>query len=243
MEIGKHVSTLVKDVADGVLELIYPPKCLICGELGCPWICDACRAKIDPVPQPYCPTCGHPMFDVFCNSCHGRRRSFTAARAAGEYSGVLKEAVHHFKFNGHRMLAPILADLFYAYLIHSTDFPWRSADVIIPIPIRNARKRERGYNQSELLAEELSRLINKPLARNAVKRIGSSHPQVNLSREERLKNVKGAFQVVFPSELVKKKVLLIDDVATTCSTVHECSRTLLDAGASKVYVLCLAFDS
>lgn len=237
------MAEFVKAVADGILDLIYPPKCLICGTMGEEWICKSCLSRIDPVPQPYCDRCGHPLLAPQCNNCLGRVSSFKAARAAGEYSGVFKDAIHQFKYSGHRMLASPLAHVLHNYLETDADLDWNAADVIVPVPIHHVRKRLRGYNQSELLAKELSRLTGKPVVTGAVKRIIRTKAQVDLSRTGRRENMKGAFRVVSPEVIKGKKVLLIDDVATTCSTVHECSLALRAGGATRVYVLCLAFGS
>jgi ComF family protein len=141
------------------------------------------------------------------------------------------------------MLAPSLAGLLHKYMMTRCDVSYNSVDLILPVPIHDAKRRLRGYNQSQLLAAELSGLCGIPGEWKAVKRRASAHAQVELSRSERLRNVQGAFRVVLPEVIRGKRILLIDDVATTCSTVHECSLALLDAGASRVYVLCLAFGS
>jgi ComF family protein len=141
------------------------------------------------------------------------------------------------------MLAEPLASILYDYLTNSADFPWRRAQCIVPVPIHPERLRVRGYNQSELLAGELSKLVELPLVADAVFRSVRTRPQVELSGDERRSNVKSAFQVTKPEAITGKIVLLVDDVATTCSTVHECSLTIKNVGASKVYVLCLAFGA
>jgi ComF family protein len=227
---------------DGLLDLVYPPRCLVCETLGEPWLCPECVKKINPVPRPYCDRCGHPLIGPECTDCEGRERSFETARAAGEYSGVLREAIHHFKYGGHRMLAEPLAQILHKYLSHRSDFTWSKAQLIVPVPIHKVRKRIRGYNQSELLADELARLTGIPSRHDLMERRARTRPQVELSRDERRENLRGAFVVTSP-DIIGKTILLIDDVSTTCSTVHECSAALKKAGAKRVYVLCLAFGS
>ncbi|HUV03753.1 MAG TPA: ComF family protein [Armatimonadota bacterium] len=155
----------------------------------------------------------------------------------------MREAIHGFKYGGRRILADPLAQTLHNYLTTAADFPWRRADCIVPVPIHPARQRIRGYNQSELLAERLCELTGLPLLRDAVVRRRHTRPQVELSGDERRTNVRGAFRAAKPSELRGKIVLLVDDVATTSSTIHECSLALLSAGAFKVYVVCLAFGA
>ncbi|HET6455277.1 MAG TPA: ComF family protein [Armatimonadota bacterium] len=229
-------------VIDGLIDIVYPPKCLTCESLNPHHLCESCLLQIERIPRPYCPTCGHPMRRK-CNLCWGREPSFTTARAAGVYTGVIREAIHAFKYGGARMLADPLAQVLYRYLTVYADIPWRRAECIVPVPIYPARKRVRGYNQSELLAERLGVMTGLPLAADAVVRKRHTRPQVELSREERLTNVAGAFGVRKPELIRGKIVLLVDDVATTCSTIHECSLALLEAGARKVYVACLAFGA
>ena len=230
-------------ILDGLLDLVYPPKCLTCESLNPHHLCENCLAQMERVTRPYCPTCGHPLRGRKCNNCWGREPSFATARAAGMYSGVFREAIQAFKYGGGRMLADPLAQVLYRYLTVYADFPWRRAECIAPVPIYPARKRVRGYNQSELLAERLSAMTGLPLAADAVVRKRHTRPQVELSGDERRANVVGAFEVRKPEAIRGKIVLLVDDVATTCSTIHECSLALLNGGARKVYVACLAFGA
>ena len=141
------------------------------------------------------------------------------------------------------MLADPLAHVLYRYLTTRADFPWRRANCVVPVPIHPARQRVRGYNQSELLAERLCEMTGLPLLSNVLVRRQHTRAQVELSSDERRENVKAAFQATEPSQVKGKIVLLVDDVATTCSTVHECSLALLSGGAFKVYVVCLAFGA
>ncbi len=141
------------------------------------------------------------------------------------------------------MLADPLAHVLYRYLNTRADFPWRRTNCIVPVPIHPARQRVRGYNQSELLAERLCEMTGLPLLSNVLVRGQHTRPQVELSGDERRENVKAAFQAAEPSQVKGKIVLLVDDVATTCSTIHECSLALLSGGAFKVYAVCLAFGA
>ncbi|MHB0912514.1 MAG: double zinc ribbon domain-containing protein [Armatimonadota bacterium] len=225
------------ELSDGLLDLVYPKKCLVCGELGEEYLCAACSEQMEGVPRPYCVRCGHPLFGRRCSTCRGRIRSFEAARAAGIFTGSLRDAIHAFKYGGHRMLARPLAEILAAYLTRHADIPWERADRIVPVPIHPARKRLRGYNQSELLAGELSSLLGLPVAL-ALHRIAVSDPQVDLSGAARRENVRG----IFRADADAGTVLLVDDVATTCSTLHECSLALLASGVERVYAVCLAFD-
>ncbi len=178
------MTTPAQSTLDGLLDLIYPPKCLGCRTLNPHHICASCLLEIEPVPRPYCPRCGHPILHQ-CWRCRGRIRSFTTARAAGDYSGILREAIHAFKYGGARMLADPLAHVLYRYLNTRADFPWRRTNCIVPVPIHPARQRVRGYNQSELLAERLCEMTGLPLLSNVLVRGQHTRPQVELSGDER----------------------------------------------------------
>lgn len=237
------MNTPLHETVEGLLDLVYPPKCLICETFDPFYICASCISQIERVLRPYCPRCGHPMRRSRCRDCWGRIPSFTTARAVGRYSGTLREAIHTFKYGGRRVLADPLAHLLHRYLTVSADFPWRRADCVAPVPMHPVHQRIRGYNQTELLAERLCEMTGLPLLRDAVTRWRHTRPQVELSGDERRANVRAAFRAARPAELKGKTVLLVDDVATTCSTIHECSLALLTAGAFKVYVVCLAFGA
>ncbi|MDH7481700.1 MAG: ComF family protein [Armatimonadota bacterium] len=240
---ANNILKSAKEIFSGFLDLIYPPKCVVCGELNPLSICQNCFSKFEPIPKPYCRRCGHTLVGSRCRNCSGLKRSFAAGRAAGQYAGNLREAICRFKYNGMRMLAEPLSRYMHGYLETQADFRWRQADCIVPVPIHPIRRRLRGYNQSELLAEHLSRLTGKPLVSDALVRIIHTRPQVELGPEERRINVRNAFAVKKRGAIEGKTILLVDDVATTCSTVDECSITLLKAGACRVYFLCVAFGA
>ncbi len=231
------------EVFNGLLDLVYPPHCLTCGALGEGFLCRSCLDEIEPVAQPSCRRCGHTLGGSRCHDCDTRVRSFTTARAAAAYEGVLREAIHEFKYGGKRMLADQLGDLMCAYLCKNKDIRWKQCDCVIPVPIHPVRERLRGYNQSELLARRLSELTGLPLVTDLLIRVRWTKPQVECSREERRTNLRDAFRVTDPPALLRKTVLLVDDVGTTCSTVHEASIALRRAGVERIYVLCLAYGN
>ncbi|MHB1455946.1 MAG: double zinc ribbon domain-containing protein [Armatimonadota bacterium] len=233
---------ILRQVVDGLLDLVYPLACYACGTLCSTYICDSCISLIEPVADPYCVICGHTMKADVCNNCLSRDQVFTKARAAGNYDGVLKELVHELKYKGARCLADPLSAFMLDYLNKTGEFDMQEIDCLIPVPIHAIRKRIRGYNQSELLADGVSHLSQIPVLHNAIRRNIYTTPQVELSREMRMRNMKSAFQVIKPDMVTGKRIMLIDDVSTTSSTIHECAGTLIDSGASEVFAFCLAFD-
>jgi ComF family protein len=151
------------------------------------------------------------------------------------YLPPLQDAICLFKYRGRVSLAKPLAELMIAALPHPIEI-----DLIVPVPLHPSRLREREFNQALLLADRLARHLAKPLVYTSLERMVPSDPQSTLSRKERLKNLRRAFSVRRPGAIEGKRILLIDDVFTTGTTVNECAKALKGAGAEAVSVLTLA---
>jgi len=225
------------------MAFIFPSRCAFCkGFLLWEehYICQGCWQKLDLTISPYCPRCGNPHWEdgQVCFQCQGRDYYFDSAMSVGWYEGVLKTAINLYKYKGKRQLAGPLGQLLISYWeIKRRNY---SIDLIIPIPLHRRKRREREYNQSELLARRLGNYFKIPISCYNLVRVSYRLPQVGLSYRERWENVKGIFRVKNPWELSGKKILLIDDVYTTGATSNECSRILREAGAEKIWVLTLA---
>jgi len=211
----------------------------VCGDVQPSYLCPACLEKIEFIEPPVCARCGLPLDEGQCPECRRIKFAFKGARAVGAYEGALRDAIHALKYSGHAVVAHDLGRLLADYILTYPSFA-ENVSCVIPAPIHSSRQRERGFNQSQLLARPVAELLRVPLVTDVLKRIKATRPQVELSFEERVENVRGAFGVLDPAPIVDKRVLLIDDVLTTGSTAHEASLTLLNAGASAVYVLTLA---
>ncbi len=222
--------------AGAALNFFLPQNCLGCGKEG-ELICPACRRKLTPLAYPVCPKCGRPQSSgVLCPACVSWQSSIECIRSPLRFEGLTREAVHQFKYNNLRSLKHILTAILTDYLLQ---YPLPS-DVIVPVPLHPRRLRERGYNQSHLLAAELSRRMNLPLVDGELKRIKYLQPQVKTkSVQERRENVKDSFDCrTFP--LPAAHVLLVDDVATSGATMDACAAALKKAGVKSVYGLSLA---
>lgn len=190
--------------------------------------------------KPYCERCGVPLefSRGYCYDCEGIQHNLEYARAALIFNNTLRPLVHSLKYAGRDDLAVFLAgemDKAYDY------FPEiKGHDYLIPVPLHKKRMASRGYNQAELLAIELAKLKGLKVISNAVIRVKETPSQTKLSRDERLENIKGAFKVVHPELIKGKKLLLIDDVATTLSTLDELARVLKEAGAENITAYTLA---
>jgi len=163
---------------------------------------------------------------------------FSMARALGKYEGALLDTIHLFKYHGKisagEALGRMMAKTSYDFLVIG-DY-----SLIIPVPLHPKRLRERGFNQSLILARQISKIFSIPLDFITLRRKIRTEAQVNLSRQKRVANVRGAFEVTARNGIEGKKILLIDDVYTTGSTVKECSEILMKNGAEEVAVLTLA---
>lgn len=229
-----------------LLDLFFPPLCHVCRtcipDAGALHICPACRERMPSVAGPLCPVCGIPFHgagdDHLCGRCLTEPPAFDAARAALLYEGPGRDLIHAFKYRYkthlRRPLALLAAEGLTAFVAA------RAPDLMVPVPLHVRRLRSRGFNQAVLLGEVLARQWRLPLARRALARIRWTEPQITLAAHERRDNVKGAFRVTDPAAVAGKRVLLLDDVLTTGSTVEECSRVLKQAGAAGVTVVTVA---
>lgn len=221
----------------GLLDLVFPPACQVCRSRETFPLCTTCRNAFRLVRPPVCQKCGKPLRGsgdlVFtCIPCRHRRLYFAAARAAGIYDGTLREAIHALKFRGRRALAAPLGGLMAERVIGAG---LSAAQLVIPVPLHHRRLRERGYNQSELLASEVAGHLGLPVRSDVVIRRQATEAQSGLTLEDRRANVRGAFAAA--RSLKGQTVLLVDDVLSTGFTASECSRVLRQAGATQVVVL------
>jgi len=230
---------MLNTILKSALNIIIPPACHICGGAADDYICANCKQGINFILGAVCTICGLPFISKessphMCGECIKKKPRFSMARSIAEYNGVLLDAIHRFKYNAKTSLAKPLA------LLMAEKLPLNSYNVIVPVPLHKKRLKERGFNQSLLLAKEISRKQNVPVDYLNLKRLRYTEPQINLKGEERLKNIKDAFAVENARVFKNQKILLIDDVYTTGATVVECSKVLKKAGAKGVFVLTLA---
>jgi ComF family protein len=233
-------------LVSSLLDFIFPPLCHCCHtfipDAGAIHICAECRTGMAPVSSPLCLQCGIPFSgagnDHRCGACLKNPPAFTSARAPFIYQGAIAEMLHRFKYTPkphlRRPLALLTTEALAGYLSDT------KAEVVIPVPLHKKRLRQRGFNQAILLGELLAKQQQIPLERSVLQRIRWTEPQVNLSASERHSNVRGAFAVRESSRLNGKRVLLADDVFTTGSTLNECAKTLVAAGAEAVHCITVA---
>ena len=218
------------------IDAFFPRRCVGCGKVGS-FLCLDCRRKLPRVFPPLCPQCGKPQASgILCPSCRQRQTQIDGVRSPFRFEEVLRQAIHQLKYHNLRAISPCLAQLLADYL-HSNPLP---GEAIIPVPLHPRRLRERGYNQSGLLARELSKLTNLPLIQDCLIRIKEAQPQVRASSaQERLNNVASAF-LCQDNGVDGKQIILIDDVCTSGATLESCASALKNKGATSVWGLTLA---
>ncbi|MBN1477278.1 ComF family protein [Candidatus Sumerlaeota bacterium] len=226
-----------------LLSLALPPMCPACGDRLGPTdqgVCDECWQHITSPPGPHCPQCGlgESVIGKKCPGCLPGESHFGAARQAALWQDPIPTMIHRLKYHGVSELAEPLARLMARVLVH--DFPGRRWDVIVPVPLHRVRRRERGYNQSALIARELGRMLGWSVDERLVLRHRPTLSQTHLSRADRLRNVANAFHCPEPAEVEGRRVLLIDDVHTTGSTLNETARALAEAGAVEIFALAVS---
>ncbi len=236
------VPALISETWTGLLDLVYPPKCLICGTLGPEIACGRCLAGFHGLEPPICPRCGAMIGHIACKYCaNGLPKFLKRVRTAGQFEGKLREAIHNLKYLGKRKLAVPLARFLVDFL-REKPFGRYRFDVIVPIPLHPSRLREREFNQSALIAQFVSIALEIPICETGLVRRRRTKSQAGLKAKDRVRNVQGAFAVVDPLAFRDKSVLLIDDVITTASTVDSCAEVILSAGATVVYAAAVARD-
>lgn len=234
----------VRALLNLAVNAVFPDDCRVCGsalrEFSRIPVCSKCLTEPQPlVAEFFCSDCRTPFLNEApldeqgrCTLCRLGLQGFDAVYTYGSYEGPLRDLVHLFKFDGMRPLAATFGDLLTRALPREESF-----DAIVPMPLHWLRRWQRGFNQSSLLATEISRRWNTPVA-DVVRRSKSTISQAGLTSSKRRLNVRGAFKV--RGRLDGAHILLVDDVLTTGATASACARALKRAGAARVTLLALA---
>ncbi len=238
-----------KSFRDKVLDFFYPARCPVCdnvlavGESG---ICPECLTRIKYIREPKCFRCGKPLEEEeeFCGDCRGKKYAFLSGNALLLYDGSMQESIARFKYYGRREYAGI-----YAQQLYKRYHKWIGQirpDALIPVPIHRSRLNKRGYNQAELIAVHLGKMMQIKVRTDLLMRVRKTKPQKELTAAERLKNLEDAFCPGRGREELNRLpecVIIIDDIYTTGSTMEACSRVLRSIGISKIYFLCVCIGS
>lgn len=235
------ITKFLNNTIDTLLELVYPERCIVCREViefrSNKWLCPECKDKFEPISGKTCKICGVPLHaNDICMTCRERKNYFKRAFCVYEYENEVRTAIHHIKFHDCPQNLKYFADAAAEFLRENG---FEGADYIVYVPMYPSDKRKRGYNQSEIFAKELEkRGMAKTI--NALKKVRKTQHQHDLTGEQRVKNLKKAFEVIDREKIKGRKLLLVDDIFTTGTTANECSKALMKAGAESVEVLCIA---
>lgn len=232
----------LKALALPAIDLVMPPSCGQCHQIVAQKgaLCPNCWHELTFLAPPWCACCGRPFensiegADTLCPHCLENPPLWSKARAALSYNAAASKLVSRFKYGDQTHLLPT----FLPWLLRAAKDVLDGVDLIVPIPLHRWRLLRRKYNQAALLALALARETNTPPALLALTRLRATTPQAQLHRKDRLKNLRGAFKA--DASVQGKKILLVDDVMTTGTTLEEATTALLKAGASEVRVLTLA---
>ena len=234
----------VTSLTRSLLDLVFPPRCVNCHALGA-LLCENCRATIAIPQPPLCARCGRPLLtsrsDQQCDLCASGRgmAHLTSLRAATVYDGAIRAAILAYKFRSARRLAEPLGEMLaVAYKRESL-----TADLITHVPLHARRRRQRGYDQSQLLAREMARRVGLPFLPDVVKRVRATEPQTSLQGDQRIINVAQAFSLANASVVKRvkgKRILVIDDVTATGSTLDATAAALAEARPAAIIGLALS---
>lgn len=210
---GKEINKTLKIIYKALLDIIYPleNRCIICGVDEYVGLCPLCNSKIK------------------------RAKSVDNVITYGFYGDVLKELILQFKYHKNFTAGDILSDFLVELILQNNI----KADIICYVPMTKKSKRKRGFNQCELIANYIGDKFNIPVS-NSIKKIISTVEQKTLSKDERSKNIEGAFSIENSKEFFSKDIILIDDVITTGATINECIKILKRVGVKKITVLTIA---
>lgn len=235
---------ILRSALDALAAVLFPGPCRVCARTlanasRIP-VCETCLAAFERIVDPMCACCGRPFVSGFaaeskrplCRLCRASFYAFDRARSFAVYDAALSEAILMMKYDEVTRLGDWFAERL-AEIAESAADDWRT-DVVVPVPLHPERRRERGYNQAELIARPLAKRLHLRLDANLLVRTKPRPTQLVLSRSEHWKSVRGAYATRDGRKVDNLRILLVDDVLTTGATLDACSRTLKKAGAAVV---------
>jgi ComF family protein len=238
-------------VAQGLFATLFPSDCRLCAtpltNISRVPVCPNCLSEMAPIAGATCEICGERLGSgrsvlpsQLCPACQETRPHFTKAAAYGAYDGGLRELIHLLKYERVEPAAVVLGRML-GEAIQNLNIRADSI-LVIPVPLHSSKRRERGFNQSELIARAALKRNAFPceMGADVLERTRPTVSQIGLTRPQRVENIRGAFRVRHPSRVSGRNVVLVDDVLTTGTTVSECARILRKAGAEKVWVATVA---
>jgi ComF family protein len=236
----------------------FPSDCRLCGlpllNISRLPVCPECLQRIQPIQGKVCSICGERVLSAYfecdedglrrCPVCRRIDRPFHRAIAYGSYDDGLRELIHLLKYNGVRPAADALGRMLGETLTAMAPSLDQPLVLLVPVPLHRGKRRQRGFNQAELIAQVALRAPiagqRFQLASGILARVRDTHSQIGLTSHQRRENLRGAFAVTQPQQIAGREIVLVDDVYTTGTTASECARVLRRAGASRVWVATVA---
>ena len=241
----KKIRKIISRTKETVIQLLFPRRCPVCDGIVRPYgkkICPECLPKLKVAAAPWCMRCGKKLSGEreFCNDCKRREHRYDRARTLYEY-GCAAPSIYRFKYDGRQEYGEFFGEEMGRYL---GDFiRGVHPDVIVPVPLHLRRQRSRGYNQAACLAKALGRSLHLPVEEKLVKRVKNTVPMKRLNPAERQNNLKKAFIIGRNDVKLYDRIILVDDIYTTGTTLDEIAALLKAHGVSEVYCVTLACGS
>src|SRR5437763_1985407 len=230
----------IPKLVHALASLFYPATCVVCAANieRAEYLCADCQRRAPRIVAPFCAKCSEPFPGAItqtfsCANCEHRTLHFDCAVAAYRSRGLIRKVLHQFKYGKQRHLRYQVAR-WLAEGLHDSRLRGRHFDLVVPVPLHPARERERGFNQAALIAELVAPSAAIP-SRPVLSRVRYTTTQTAYDRAERMENLHGAFRLRKNRDVRGLRVLLIDDVLTTGSTLSECARVLRQAGALSIH--------
>ncbi len=242
--------------AESLFATLFPSHCRLCGafliRISRLPVCETCLSSMRPVEGCVCVVCGERIppsvvcaepEESCCWECRQTRPTFDKAVAYGSYQGGLRELIHLLKYRGVKPAASVLGRMLAEVIEHLSGAFAPAVPLVIPVPLHPTKLKERGFNQSEMIARAAIKLLRDKrleIRPDVLERKRATISQIGLTRHQRQENLRGAFVVLAPEEIANREVLLVDDVLTTGTTASECARVLRRAGATRVWAATVA---
>ena len=236
----------MKFIKNIILDILFPRTCPICFKIIAEKksnICSKCQEQIVYIKEPICKKCGKQLYNQeqeHCYDCTKHEHRYDRGYSCFAYTGKIKASIYQYKYKNKREYADFYIEEMIK--IRGNEIRMWNVDTIIPIPLHKRRKRKRGYNQSEIIAKGIGKYLNVKVDTSYVLRTKYTNPLKELNNKERITHLKGAFSIGNKKSEIKK-VLLIDDIYTTGSTINEIADLLKKVGIEKVYVLTICIGN
>ena len=230
---------MIEKIYNRLLDLIYPPKCGFCGEITgtSSFICEECKNNYNYKYISRCKYCGKTaVMSNMCIECSKKKVYYEELFFCNEYTNEIRDKIHAYKFFNKKFYYNFFSELIYDKIIGI------DADIIVPVPLSKERLKERGYNQSALIAKNLSAKLKIDYNGEIMIKTINSEKQSMQSFRERQESVKNVFKIADNINIEGKRIMLVDDVFATGATVNECSRVLIEAGAKSVVIAVISIS-